>query len=240
MRITLDKAPVGQSLYIDRIVGADFADRMGRMGLYEKAWLMRLNESVAIGPVKVRCNGATAILSGWLAGQMVIHLDDDRRLPLPECSPGDRGHVEGIAGQKQVEASLFALGITEGDGIKCIRRIPPMTYRFRVNGRKERINEGFAAHILGSTAEGQTQFSSVGVGEVFAVQTILPGADAQPTLIAMGVAPGAELILTGVSVSHDLDLAPDHPIACVTRDGMRLYLREQDAAGIFVTTEDAG
>lgn len=239
MTCTLAQAPIGHPLHISRIIGADFSARMSRLGLYEGARLLRINEAAALGPVKVRTAHGEAVLSGWLAGQIVIHLDDNRRVPLLECHPLESGHLEGVTGQDMVEDSLHALGITGGDWLQFLRRMPPMAYAFSVRGKgKARMSESLAAHVLGETADGVRQFSSVGMGEVLTVTRILEGEVASASLAALHVTVGAELMLISVSASPELGRSADHPVACETRDGMRLYFREQDAAAIIVNAEE--
>lgn len=238
MTCTLVQAPFGRSLRITRIIGADFSARMSRLGLYEGARLLRINEAAKLGAVKVRTTLGETVLSGWLAGQVVIHLDDDRRVPLLECRSLESGHVEGITGQDIVEDSLRALGITDGDRIQFLRRMPPMAYAFSVRGKgRASMSESMAAHVLGETAAGPRQFSSVGVGEVLTVIRILPGEATPASLASLHVTEGAELTLVNVSASPELGKSADHPVACVTKDGMRLYFREQDAASIIVSAE---
>lgn len=245
MLTNLATAPKGVSLCISDITDEAFAGRMARLGLYRGARLMRLDESVTAGPVKVRGSRGDTVLSGWLAGQVVIHLDDDRRIPLLECSPGESGHVEGITGLGDVEESLTELGIAEHDRISFLRRIPPMNYSFYVTGKdkqpvrqKFRMNEFLAAHILGTTSEGPAQFSSVGMGENFTVRRILPGEDAETALASMHVTPGAQLVLESVSISHDMHFTSDAPITFVTKEGLRLYMTETDAARILVNWQE--
>lgn len=237
MLTTLAQAPVGASLVVARIAGEDFAARMARLGLYEGIRLMRLDETITVGPVKVRGVKGDAILSGGLAEHVVIHLDDDRRLPLLECAPRDSGHVEGTTGQTAVEDSLKELGIVEGDRIELVRRIPPMRYTFSVNGKgKVQMDENMASHLLGDTPEGPAQFSSVGIGVVFTVRRILPGDKADATLASLQVHPGTELVLFAVAVSQPLHFAKESPVACMTKSGMRLYFHAEDAEAIFVHT----
>lgn len=244
MLTKLVNAPKGVSLSISDIAGEDFAARMARLGLYKGARLMRLDESVTMGPIKVQGSLGNAVLSGWLAGQVVIHLEDGRRIPLPECSPGDSGHVEGITGQDVVEESLRELGIAEHDRIVFLRRIPPMNYAFHVTGedwqgsrQRFRMNEFLAAHVLGTTEEGPAQFSSVGMGENFTVRRILPGEGAEAALASMNVVPGAQIVLESVSISHDMHFTHHAPVACVTKEGLRLYMTEADAQRIIVSPE---
>lgn len=236
MVITLAEAPIGAMLIIEEIVGLEFASRLSRLGLYAGASIRRLPQETAIGPAKVRGTMGDVTLSGWLAGYIVIHRDDDCRLPLLECEPGATGHVEGISGQTFIEDSLQALGIREGDRITLLRRLPPMLYQATVNGKQNvAINEVMAAHILGETAGEQAQFSSVGKGEIFTVKKILCGEDADVFLAGQGIIPGVELVLSKVSTRQNISIASSTAIACVTSVDLSLFLRERDAECIFVS-----
>lgn len=235
MLITLAEAAVGVSLVVRRISPQDFADRLARLGVYEGARIMRLEEAVAIGPAKIRAPGGDVTLGGWLAAKVVAHLDDDRRIPLLECAPGDTGHVEGVTGHKAMEESLAALGVAENDRITFLRRLPPMLYRAVVDG-KDRIqmNEGLAAKILGDTPSGAAQFCAVGVGEPFVVSRILAGERAGETLDSLGVRPGRRLVLTDVAAGQVFGFSPHAPVACSTREGARLYFQRKDAERVLV------
>jgi Fe2+ transport system protein FeoA len=239
MLTTLAAAPVGVPLVIDRIAGHDFAARMSRLGLYEGAILTRLDDSVAIGPAKISGPGGEVTLSGWLAAKVIVHRDDDSRLPLLECVPGDSGHVEGITGHQEIEEILAMLGVKENDRITFLRRLPPMLYKAVVDGKERvQINEGMAAKILGDTPSGTAQFCSVGVGERFTVRRILAGAHASESLEALGIRPGVRLELTQVAAGQVMDFSRKTPIVCSTREGLRLYFQGKDAVKIFVEAGD--
>lgn len=236
MLTPLSRAPVGASLTLVRIVGEEFAERIGRLGLHEGGGLVRLDESVAVGPVKVRGPRGEAVLGGGLAAKVIVHLDDDRRLPLLECAPGEEGHVEGLTGAGPVVEALAALGITENDRIAFVRRLPPMTYHAVLDGKTRlHLDEGLAAKLLGETAAGQVQFCSVGVGEPFDTRRILAGESARETLAAMGVKEGSRLILASVGAGQVVRLAERASVVCVTGDGLRLLFREKDAERLLVS-----
>ncbi len=235
MLTTLAAAPVGVPLIIDRIAGHDFAARMSRLGLNEGVSLTRLDDSVAIGPAKINGPAGEITLSGWLAAKIVVHLDDNRRLPLLECVPGDSGHMEGITGQPNIEETLATLGVRENDRITFLRRLPPMIYKAVVDGKERiQINEGLAAKIFGDTPNGTAQFCSVGVGERFTVQQILAGAHARESLESLGIRPGVRLELTQVAAGQVVTFSQKTPIVCTTRDGLRLYFQDKDATRILV------
>ena len=64
MLTTLAAAPVGMPLVIERIVGPEFAARLQRLGLYEGVSLTRLDDSVAVGPAKIRGPHGEVTLGG--------------------------------------------------------------------------------------------------------------------------------------------------------------------------------
>jgi Fe2+ transport system protein FeoA len=240
MLTTLADAPVGVSLVVTRIAGQGFAARMARLGLYEGVFMTRLDDSVAIGPARIIGPAGEVTLSGWLAARVVIHLDDDRRLPLLECTPGDCGHVEGLTGHHDIEETLAMLGVRENDRITFVRRLPPMLYKAVLDGKdRVQINEGLAAKIFGDTPSGSAQFCSIGVGEEFTVRRILAGAHAADTLAALGIRPGSRLSLTQVAAGQVVSFSGKTPVVCTTREGLRLYFQEKDAERIFVSSSDA-
>lgn len=240
MLTTLAAAPIGAFLVVERISGRDFSDRMARLGLYEGVNLVRLDNSVAIGPAKISGPAGEMTLSGWLAARVVVHLDDDRRLPLLECAPGEGGHVEGITGHQEIEDALATLGLRENDRITFLRRLPPMLYKAVLDGRDRiQINEGLAAKIFGDTSRGPAQFCSVGVGETFTVRRILAGAHAGESLASLGIQPSSQLTLTQVAAGPVVNFSDKTPVVCSTRDGLRLYFQEKDAQKIAVNTVGA-
>ena len=236
MITNLFHAPSGLWLSIVRIADQTFAARLARLGLYEGAEIMRLDETVSIGPVKVRGKRGEAVLSGRLAGHIVMHLDDDRRLPLLECLPGSTGHVEGLTGHELLADALRQLGIEENDEIRLVRRMPPMTYRALIDGRHhEQFDEGLASKLLGETdGGGLLQFCSAGVGEDFVVRAIIGSDRSRDILTAMHIRPGVSLVLTSVSSSQILKFSDDNPVVCVSHDGVRLYFAEKDAHDLIV------
>ncbi len=233
--ISLDKAPIGVPLILCHIMDEGLSIRVQRLGLYDGAKLMRLNESVTIGPVKVNGPQGDVILSGGLAAKVVIHLDDDRRLPLLDCVHGDSGHVEGITGHGTVESVLADLGFKENDRITFLRRIPPMLYKFSIEGKKTtQMNEGLASKVIGDTENGPVQLCSAGVGEAFEVTHILAGETAKETLAALNVHIGSKLQLSNVSTGQVLSFSNFKSIVCMTYDGLRLYFQEKDAKQLLV------
>jgi len=231
----LTKAPLGIPLTVGKIVGQGFGSRMGRLGVFVGTSLMRLGESVTLEPVKVRGPLGEAVLSGSWAAKLVVHLDDDRRLPLLECKPGETGHVEGIIGQDRFAQSIEALGLKENDRITFVRRLPPMAYNVLVDGKtRVRLGEGQASKLLGQTPTGQVQFCGVGVGEDFVVTHILAGENARATFDSLHIKPGTRLSLTSVTAGQVMRLGRHNPVVCATSDGLRLYFQEKDADRILV------
>ncbi|WP_027183713.1 FeoA domain-containing protein [Desulfovibrio inopinatus] len=235
MLISLDRASIGVPLILCAITHPDLARRVSRLGLYEGATLMRLNESVVVGPIKVKGPQGDVVLSGGIAAKIVVHLDDDRRLPLLECSSGESGHIEGITGQRGVESALSDLGMRENDRITCIRRLPPMMYKVIVEKKETvQLSEGLASKVMGETSHGPTQLCSAGVGEEFRVTRILSGERGADTLSSLGIHVGSSLQLTNVATGQVLAFSHFKPVVCVTGEGLRLYFQEKDAQHLLV------
>lgn len=241
MTTSLSQAPMGRPLVLLAVGDRDMAERMARLGIAVGSSLTRLDEQMIVEPVKVLGPEGEAALSGGLAAKIVVHLDDDRKLPLLSCSPGDAGHVEGLTGQGPIEDSLSALGIREGDRIAFLRRLPSMTYSALVDGaRRVRLSETLAAKLLGRTDSGRVQFTAVGAGQTFVVERILAGERSAAMLSDLGVAPGARLVLENVSTGQSLRLAVNTPpVVCVTREGLRLLFHQRDAEALLVEVRDA-
>jgi len=235
MLIPLTTARLGMPMTVEKVVGRGFGERMARLGVAVGATLTRLGDAVNVSPVKVRGPLGEAVLSASWAARMVVHLDDDRRLPLLECAPGESGHVEGVTGQDRIAASLAALGLTENDRITFVRRLPPMAYNALADGKvRVRLGEGMASKLLGQTPSGQVQFCGVGVGEDFTVTTILAGDNARETFESLGIRPGTRLVLQNVTAGQVMRLTRHNPVVCVTSDGLRLYFQQKDADRILV------
>lgn len=239
MLIPLSQAPIGTPLTVAHIPDGNFSTRIARLGLHEGSVLTRLDETASISSAKVRGSKGDVVLSGWLAGRIVMHLDDGRRLPLLECPPGSSGHVEGVTSHRIMENVLQDLGIVEDASIVFVRRIPPMIYKARVDGKySAQLNEGLASKLLGESSDGTVrQFCSVGVGDSFRVKKILGGENAVNTLAAMYIRPGTTLVLLSVAASQTVNLSDKNPVICLTHEGLRLYFKSKDAAGISVLVE---
>ncbi len=238
MLISLAEAPAGVPLILSDIPDQGLAVRLGRLGLSKGTFLLRLDEDPETCPVKVKGSLGEVVLSAGLAAKVVMHLDDGRKIPLPECAPGDTGHVEGLTGHETAARFLEALGVVENDLIVFLRRLPPMTYATLVNGqRRVRLNEGLASKLLGESAQGSGQFSSATAGEPFRVTRILAGKKGRAALSALGVGEGAVLELSSVASGQAVGESGNAPIVCETRDGLRLYLDLKAAEGLAVEME---
>ncbi|GKT30814.1 ferrous iron transport protein A, partial [Aduncisulcus paluster] len=82
-----------------------------------------------------------------------------------------------------LEKSLKILGISEGDDIKLIRCLPPMTYRAVVDGKQTSLTEGMAAKVWG-------ECDAVGItpGATVTIETVEPAR-------SIGMTPGARIII---------------------------------------------
>lgn len=237
MNISLNHAPFNHPLALIHVRNSRLRLRFQHMGLYENDILTRLDEDILVQPVRIRGPKGEFILGKGMGVKIVVHLDDDRKLPIAELKPGESGHIEGIVGGSGLADALETLGLRNNDLITFIRRIPPMEYTALVNGRHRiRLNEGVAAKIWGRVEGRDLQFSSSRKNKPFQVKKILGGRKAQKIVsLHGGISPGTGLTLETVKPVDTLIVSNnDNSVIIYTNDGLRLILGQETCAGIIV------
>jgi len=247
MKIPLSEAPADLPLTLVKVVHPGLGERLRRMGIYPGSRLRRLDENVLLEPLRVRGRRGEAVIASGMAGKLVVHLDDGRKVPLAEMAPGERGHLEGQTCGGGLQKALDLLGLGIDDPIVVIRRLPPMSYRTIVSRpaagdgshgpetRRVDLPEGVAAHILAGSGDRRFQFCSAPTGEALTVVEILGGKTALRNVAAFGVARGDTLILENVAPAprYFMDRRKT-PFVVVTDEGLRLYLEDCQAGRIMV------
>jgi len=241
MHSSLADAPCGIPLTIVRIADSDMCSRLARMGIYPDSLVTRLDEEVALDTVRVRGPKGEVVLGGGMGGKVVIHMPDGRMLPLSEMRPGECGHIEAItAGGALIEA-LAALGLENDDEIKMVRRLPSMEYITVIDGRTRlRLAEGMAAKILGRMGRMECQFANTQAGADFVVTRILGGRRAGRAISSLGIKVGCLLRLESVEKASSYRMTGGKRFVVSSRDGLRLYLREDQADVVIVKYDQEG
>lgn len=246
LHMTLTEAPSDVPLELAAVARRELADRLRRLGVDLGARFIRSGEgvnapSVRVGLVNTEDNHLNEIvLGGEMAARVMVHLDDDRKLPLPELAPGDEGHVEGLVSDCICANALQQLGIVENDRIRLVRRLPPMRYVTMVNdgGRMARValSDGQAAMIRGRfLPDGpEGQFALARVNTAFLVEKTLGAPQMLASLKNLGAVPGAQLTLVEVQPSQQVALAGHASIKLVTQDGLTLLVHPHDAVKMTV------
>ena len=235
MNKPLSEATMGEPLSIARMTDPDLAVRLGRMGLFEGSGITRLDREVLVQPVRVRGPLGETVLGGGMAMKIVVHLDDGRKMPLIEMTPGESGHVEGLTGGPDLSDTMGVLGLNANDRIVFVRRLPPMEYLTVIpGGGRLRLTEGMAAKIWGRLRERSMQFVSARAGEAFLVDKVLGGNHAARMLAARGIRPGISLVLESVAQAQSLQLDTHNPVIVTSHEGLRLFLTPADAQRILV------
>lgn len=235
MTIPLTKAPFDRSLVLSDIPKPELNTLLSRLGLFRGQVLVREDEEVLLHPVRVRGPRDEVVLGGGMAMRVIVHLDDGRRMPLMDMTPGQRGHIEGTTGSINLADTLRTLGLQEGEEIVYLRQLPPMDYTV-VAGTKEkqRIPEGMAAKIWGCIGDRHLQFVSAGKGRPFLVEKILCGSRSLEACKARGIIPGQTISLHAVAPAQIFRMAAHTPVVISTEDGLHLHLRPKQAEHILV------
>lgn len=248
IRMTLTEAPPDIPLELAAVAGREFGERLRRLGVDLGSRLVRSGEGVAAPSVRIQMLGPEAgamreiVLGGEMAARVMVHLDDDRKLPLPELQTGEEGHVEGLVSDTVAAQTLMRLGLQENDRIRMTRKLPPMRFATMVHehGRTARVglSDGQAAMILGRFDEAEPaasrQFAMARGKSAFFVDEVLGDSQMVSSLTNLGVLSGSRLILREVLPSQQVSLAGHASIRLVTQEGLTLLLHPHDAEKMTV------
>jgi Fe2+ transport system protein FeoA len=240
MYIPLSEAPIGRPLRLVRVSEAALEDRLARMGLTEAASFERLDETVMLQSIRVRGPKGDAVIAPGMGAKVVVHLDDDRRVPLAELRRGDAGHIEGITCGSALERTLQFLGLEMDARVAFIRALPAMDYQARIveDSRRVHLPEGTVCKLWGRAGERERQFCMAPPGEPFRVEAFLCGPGAEAAIRAHGIEIGKTLVLESVAPSQNIFVGPQGHVVISTTDGLRLILETPQAHHIWVREQD--
>ncbi|WP_319777501.1 FeoA family protein [Maridesulfovibrio sp.] len=235
MSLTLDKAPQEKPLILRGIGSDSLKTRFERMGLHIGSELEVMSEDSVQHPVRIKGPQGEVLLAAGMASKVIVHHDDGHKTPVFEMNPGEKGHIEGLTAGSHLEKSLKILGISEGDNIELIRCLPPMEYKTVVDGKRTSLTEGMAAKIWGECDKIPCQLATCGRGRPFEVKTILGGPRAAQSISYIGIRPGATVTLETVDPARSIGMNPGARIIIMTKEGLRLHLRQDQAETMFVS-----
>ena len=110
-----------------------------------------------------------------------------------------------------------------------------MEYVAHVQGRgRIRLAEGMAAKILGRLGDMECQFANAQAGVDFVVTRILGGERARRAIAALGLGVGDVLRLDHVAKAPSYRLSGGGRIVISSREGLRLFLRLDQADLVIV------
>ena len=239
MLSSLSEAPAGVELLVEKIADNELNTNLTCMGIYIGSALSVLDREIALQCVRIRGPKGEVVLSGGMGGKVVVHMDDGSMQPLSEMVTGDQGHIEGLTGGKALTDSLAALGLKNDDRIEFVRKLPGMEYVVWVDGvGRIRLAEGLAAKILGKMGDIECQFANAQANAPFEVTQLIGGGRAQKALRTLGIDAGTKLVLEFVGKARSYWMAGKDRIAIMTRDGLRIFLRKDQADVVVVSYED--
>ncbi|MBG0774896.1 MAG: FeoA domain-containing protein [Desulfovibrionaceae bacterium] len=234
MLLTMDKAPCDTPLVLVALEDSVLAARLARMGLNPGDEIVRLDEEVAPGPVRIKGPAGEVVLAPGMAAKVIAHHDDGHMTPILEMTPGERGHVEGLLCGESLEWGLAVLGLQENDRVEMRHRIPPMEYTVLVDGAPVRLPEGAAAKVWGRQAGRDLQLCMAATGKPFEVLQLLGGERAVALLERNGIVPGKVVVPERVASARIMWRHDRKQIVVESRSGLRLYLRPDQARRIIV------
>ncbi len=233
--IPLYDAPFDCPLELFHIENKYLAAQLQKMGLFVGNEISRLDESLIAQAVRIRTKTGEVVLSGGMGIKTIIHLPDNRRIPLLDMDPGESGHIEGTTGGHSLVQILTNLGLKDDEEITLMRKLPPMEYTTRLNhGRLIQLTEGDAARILGDSHGQIVQFSFASTHNDFQVCELLGGNKALSRLQHIGIEKESTLTLVSVSSAQPLRLDNHNQLVISSPDGLHLHLPQQAGQTISV------
>ena len=235
MSMSLAEAPAEQSMALVGVDDPGLEQEFRKLGLFHGARIVKLGEESVMKSMRVLGPEGEVILSGRMASGIYVHLDDGRKLPLPDLEEGNEGHVEGLTCNEELARTLAVLGLSEGCRVRMIRVLPPMDYVTIVNGRdRVRMIEGMAAKIWGRNEGRSTQYAQARVKTPFVVESIL-GGSLNPELIrSLGIETGKTLELEGVTAAKNVAFSDRKPVIVSGEHGLRLFIHPRAAESVRV------
>lgn len=235
MSLTLKNAPVEKNLILKSVDSDSLKNRLERMGLHIGSELEIMSEDSVQHPVRIKGPQGEVLLAAGMASKIIVHHDDGHKTPVFEMNPREKGHVEGLTSGSHLEKSLKILGISEGDNVELIRCLPPMNYTTAVNGKQTVLTEGMAAKLWGECDGADCQLATCGKGRPFVVKNILGGPRASQAITSIGIEEGSKITIESVEPAKYVRIGNAGRIIIMTKEGLRLHLRADQAENIQVT-----
>ncbi len=192
-------------------------NRLERMGLHIGSELEIMSEDSVQHPVRIKGPHGEVLLAAGMASKVIVHHDDGHKTPVFEMNPGEHGHIEGLTAGSQLEKSLKILGISEGDDIKLVRCLPPMTYRAVVDGKQTSLTEGMAAKVWGECDSVACQLQPA-AKDVLSQSKIFWADRERQNLYQPPVSPGATVTIETVEPARSIGMTPGARIIIMTKE----------------------
>jgi Fe2+ transport system protein FeoA len=234
--LNLDQAHAGDVLRLVRVDNHELENDLARIGLEPGSKFVKFpKEEIARQTVRVHGPKGNVVLGGGMSAKIVVRRVDGSKTPLARMNSKENGKIDGLTGGPGLRDTLKTLGLSIGDDIQFMRRLPPMEYIAVVDKKKHvHLQEGIASKIWGVMEEQEMQFTSARTWKDFSVTKLLGGARAQGYLSNLNIAPGTVLILVGIEQGKRIAFGPQDHLAIETMDGLRIHLGPNEARTIYV------
>ncbi len=240
MYTNFSNAPSSTTLHIEKISDLQLESELFRIGLVQNSEIIRMDAEADVHTFRIKTSRGETTLAGGMGGKIVAHLDDGRIIPLIEMRPKETGHIEAIEAGEELTSALKTLGVENGEEIQMLRCLPPMEYIALVENKgRVRLSEGMAAKIIGSMGKKDNcQFTNAGKGLKFNVKEIIGGKNAIKIMQAYNIKPNDVIYLESVKNASTYRMGQGEHFILVTKEGLRLYLKKDQADALTVSYEE--
>jgi len=191
-------------------------------------------------PLRIRTRERSGVIGAGMGLEIWVEYRGGV-VTLASLPRGASGVVTALYGGEGLRETAQILGIRQGEEIRVEHGIPPMDYVVGISGRRVRLGEGEAAKVWGRRRLGDgtvqdedlVQLTSLGAGQILAVERIAAGHRAMGRLEGLGLRPGVDVEVFGVEPRQGIRLGRAKVVRIRNRFGMELWLGERSAAHIL-------
>ena len=228
------KSPLGEPVYIRKIINARVSDVFSDLGLEEGTEIIRLGEPVELQPLWVEGVLGNAVLSPSMTISIIVEQEKGKIRSACELKSGEKGVIKALINTEEVLGIFQVLGIKLGDVLKVKKTLPNACFLAALNKNKIfRFDFDSAARIWGVADGHNIQFARTIVNKPFRViDTFFQKTNNKPKNLPK-VESGNVFVLKRIeNIDHTFEYKKS-PVLIQTKSGLRLLVPFQTAKQIY-------
>jgi Fe2+ transport system protein FeoA len=223
----LSDAKSGGFYKVISVKDAELARRLGAYGIFAGTIVSKVGRGdIELATLKIGAKDGTKALSGSLARHLFYKSPSGEKRSVYEHETGEDFTV---IVPKIAAKDMAKLGISAGDSIQVIKKLPHMEYVTLIGHKTRcRLSEAHAACVIG---DGK-QFSFASKNKDFVVEELLSQETYSQVMAVNGIQKGTVLTLEGIETGKSVHLDDYPDMVLCTAEGLRVFVSESTAEKI--------